>query len=297
MRVLVKRGFSLISDLRFNGGPIYIGRQPGCNIYLPDKSVSRQHAVFFTSSSDAWMIQDLQSANRTTLNRRPVTKMPLRDGDIIGIADFTLEIHLDDDVINAINDKPIDLGDTIVAASPLPNTVCEIGRDSNRPLHLSSTRLPGIYDVVAKLVAQNDEESLLDQLTDILLEQFQAWHVWAGLRETTSGPLTCHGGKTRDDRKVSLEKLAGKKIIREAIDKEAYILLPDVAEAANPDDTQFPGLQKLRSALATPIFAPEGAYGVIYIDNAIDQAPYNHNDLDYLTLISTVLAALVEHVG
>ena len=50
-------------------------------------------------------------------------------------------------------------------------------------------------------------------------------------------------------------------------------------------------------AMAAPIVAPAGAYGIIYLDNGSDQAPYSHHDFDYLTLVSTHIAALLEHIA
>jgi len=56
-------------------------------------------------------------------------------------------------------------------------------------------------------------------------------------------------------------------------------------------------MEMLGSALAAPIIGPSGAYGIIYLDNGFDQSAYTRQDLDYLTLVSTHLAALVEHIG
>ncbi|MCH9023140.1 MAG: hypothetical protein IID32_10310 [Planctomycetes bacterium] len=56
-------------------------------------------------------------------------------------------------------------------------------------------------------------------------------------------------------------------------------------------------LEHLRSAMATPIVTPMGAYGVIYVDNGADQASYSHHDLDYLTIVDTLVAAWIERVG
>ena len=49
--------------------------------------------------------------------------------------------------------------------------------------------------------------------------------------------------------------------------------------------------------MAAPIAAPAGAFGIIYLDNGADQPPYSHHDFDYLTLVSTHIAALLEHIA
>lgn len=63
-----------------------IGRDPSCDIVLPDRLVSRQHAVV-ERDLNGYTIQDLESKNGTYLNGLPVSgPMRLQDGDEIQIA-------------------------------------------------------------------------------------------------------------------------------------------------------------------------------------------------------------------
>ncbi len=295
MRVLVKRGSSLINDLRFEKGPIYIGRQRGSQVFLPDRSVSRQHAVILTNDEGVWLVQDLQSANRTLLNGKPVAKAAIHEGDIIAISDFSIEIHFE--VESQVNspEHPIDLNDTVMHEPSAMQTVYKSERQ--KVIHLAPTRLNDFYLLAIELCRVDDQEELLSKLIKLLMSQFDAYHVWAGLRETTQGPVTCHGGLARGGHQITLEQLFGKNFIRESLQKETYILLPNLADASNPSDTNIHTLEFLCSAMAVPISSPLGAYGVIYVDNGADQASFNYQDLDYLTLVSTLVAAIVEHIG
>lgn len=297
MRLLVRRGHSLINDLRFETGPVYIGRIPQSQVFLPDRSVSRRHAVLFTTANGTWTAQDLDSANRTTLNGRPIAKMPLHEGDVIGIADFMLEIHFEPDAVMQADEQPLDLGDTIVDGQAALASIYHTTRRQDQPIHLPSGRLKDFYHLTKVLGGTRDQDALLPELNKLLLEQFNAYHAWAGLRETESGPLTCHGGSSRGGGLVKLEHLVGRNIVKQAIQDETYILLPNVADLFNSSDTRPAGLAQLRSVMVVPIVAPAGTYGVIYVDNGIDQEPYTRQDLDYLTLVSIELAAIVEHIG
>ena len=96
MRLTVKRGDDLINELRFSRGPIYIGRQIGSQIFLPDKAVSRQHTVIYTTTDGKWMVEDLDSANKTYLNNEAIHKAEIKNGDVLKIADFRIEIHVDE---------------------------------------------------------------------------------------------------------------------------------------------------------------------------------------------------------
>ncbi|PKO13560.1 MAG: hypothetical protein CVU39_18090 [Chloroflexi bacterium HGW-Chloroflexi-10] len=67
-------------------GELQIGRDPGCDISVPDRQVSRFHArVSYVEG--AVLLDDLESKNGTFLNGEPV-KNPifLQDGDVIQIA-------------------------------------------------------------------------------------------------------------------------------------------------------------------------------------------------------------------
>ena len=298
MRLLVKRGQTLINDLRFSQGPVYIGRGSKSHVFLPDRSVSRQHGVLLTDQEGQWLIKDLDSANRTLVNGRPVVRMPLHEGDVISISDFTLEIHLDEPAPPK-QTKPLDMGDTLVQPQTTIPSVYgkKTARRDDHVIHIAPARIEDLYKIIVDLCRLEDQESLLQQLNAILLKQMEAYHVWIGLRETTSGPLTTHGGISRGGIGVALDTLIGRSIVKQAMQTESYILLPNVIDVASSAETSLSSLEKLRSAMAAPIIAPAGAYGVIYVDNGIDQAAYCNLDLDYLTLVGNQVAALLEHIG
>lgn len=299
MRVVIKRGFSLVNDMRFDAGPVYIGREPRSHIYLPDRAVSRRHAVLTTDAEGKWLVQDLDSVNHTMLNGRVVAKMPVREGDVVGVGDFTLEIHVEDERLKRRieREEPVDLGDTMVEENiPVPG-MYKTTRGTDHVIHLPPGRVTDFYDLAVMLFQQKDQETLVAELTRLLIKQFDAYHAWMGLRETTEGPITCHGGCMSDGSIVPLELLGGRKIIQLAISESAYILLPNAADLAGPADSCTPELSRLCSAMATPIMTPAGAFGIIYVDNGRDKAAYTQPQLDYLTLVSIQVAALTEHIA
>jgi hypothetical protein len=66
--------------------PLQIGRHEECDISLPDRQVSRNHARIFWQG-ESYHVEDLNSKNGTHLNGQEVTSpMPLMDGDEIQIA-------------------------------------------------------------------------------------------------------------------------------------------------------------------------------------------------------------------
>ena len=70
-----------------------IGRGSACDVKLPDRSVSRNHALV-RFANGRWFIQDQQSTLGTTVNGRPTHAAELRPGDRIVIGDTEFEFKL-----------------------------------------------------------------------------------------------------------------------------------------------------------------------------------------------------------
>ncbi len=65
---------------------LVIGRDPGCDVHLPDRQVSRRHAVL-RKVEDGFVVCDTGSKNGLWLNGVPVEgETPLSDGDEISVA-------------------------------------------------------------------------------------------------------------------------------------------------------------------------------------------------------------------
>jgi len=73
---------------------VTIGRDPGCDLPLPDDAVSTRHAQL-THHHNQWWLEDLASTNGTTLNQSAVT-MPtvLTAGDEIQCGSTRLTVNL-----------------------------------------------------------------------------------------------------------------------------------------------------------------------------------------------------------
>jgi len=61
-----------------------IGRDPECNLEIPDRLASRKH-VLVVKVGDCWMVEDLKSSNGTLFNAKPLDRSVLADGDEIAI--------------------------------------------------------------------------------------------------------------------------------------------------------------------------------------------------------------------
>lgn len=64
-----------------------IGRNPQCDIFLNDMTVSREHAEIVVQAN-AYIINDLQSYNGVWINNHAITQHALRPGDYVQIGKY-----------------------------------------------------------------------------------------------------------------------------------------------------------------------------------------------------------------
>lgn len=83
----------------FNQPEITIGRDPGCDIPLPEDTVSARHA-HLTYHHSQWWLEDLASTNGTRLNNTPITTPTVvTSGDDIQCGSSVMTISLSENVI------------------------------------------------------------------------------------------------------------------------------------------------------------------------------------------------------
>ena len=289
MRLTVKRGDSLISELRFSRGPIYIGRQIGSQVFLPDRAVSRQHTVIYTTTDGQWIAEDLDSANKTYLNEEAIHKAEIKDGDILRVADFYVEIHLDDSANG--RSIPVNLDDTLHATLHEPQIVIRNPNSDDSPIiRMPAQRMKDFSNAAEIISKTKTTEKLLQALLEIVRKQFGPFHIWIALRNSPSGAMTVSIGKSREGLTVKLEDLVLEKKIQDAVKHQHYTLIPRLPlQSARQEN-------KINSALIVPLLCEDACFGVIYLDNSMDHEHFSLSDLDYLTLIAVQAAAIVKNL-
>ncbi|MFZ2146924.1 MAG: FHA domain-containing protein, partial [Sedimentisphaerales bacterium] len=291
MRLVVKRNGQTVNEFRFDRGPVYIGRHAHSQVFLPDRAVSRQHAAIFTTQEGKWVLEDLDSANKTYLNDKAIHKAEIKTGDRIYIGDFTIEIDLEAD---AAADKAIRLDDTLVTTSykasprlqlsgarPAPTESAReiIVRkpDAERApdIKLPAKRVKDFMEATEEICKANGLDVLVKTLLSLVLKQFDGYHSWCALRNQPAGPMTCHAGRSQEGRGVNLNDLKLSEKITEAIETGQFLLVPRVPPLGGAGRVSAPAEEnRIRSALIGPVVDPSGCFGVLYVDNSMDHEYY-----------------------
>ncbi len=291
MRLIVKRKDGETSEYNFHEDPIHIGRGTSNQILLADRSVSKQHAVIFSTDEGGWMVEDLDSANKTYLNGQFVHKAEIKNGDMIQITDFTIEIQL---IESEPVDKEVQDEDTLQLeaslSTPRSETVVRRPDAGHAPaMRLAAKRLTDFAQAADIIAQSKNVEALLVSILDLAVKQFGAFHVWCALREQPNGPMTYHAGKRRDGKIVELSDIPLADKINQVVEKAQSMVLPRVS-------AQVEGKDRIRSAMISAIAGSVGCYGVIYIDNAMIHEHYSLSDLDYLMFLSMHTAAVLRNM-
>jgi pSer/pThr/pTyr-binding forkhead associated (FHA) protein len=95
---------------------LVVGREPGCEIMIQNREVSRYHARF-TWTAEGVTLEDLGSKNGTHINGKPIAESTLlQDGDIIQIALTQQFLYLGSDATATI---PLDGGEIEQFVQPI----------------------------------------------------------------------------------------------------------------------------------------------------------------------------------
>jgi len=81
------------TTIGIGGGPIVIGRLPGCGVVLDDTNVSRRHAQVALDDGDV-VVTDLGSTNGTFVNGRRVTRSSIHPGDELTVGTTRLRVEV-----------------------------------------------------------------------------------------------------------------------------------------------------------------------------------------------------------
>jgi len=289
MRIVVKQKDGNTKEFQFAQGPISIGRGANSQVFLPDKAVSRQHAIIHSTDDGQWTIEDMGSSNKTFLNDKAIDKAKVKHGDCLRITDFIIEIILEEDALNEMPTFPEDTLQLEAALStPKHETVVRRPDAQHAPaMILAAGRLIDFSKATERIFDAGSLDELLLTLLDLIFEQFNAYHVWCALRQSPTGPMICHAGKRRDGSAVQLDELQLSEKITQAVEKGQFFVLPRVS-------AQMEAKDRIRSAMVAAVMRSTGCFGVMYVDNAMIHEHYSLSDLDYLMLIAMHTASILK---
>jgi pSer/pThr/pTyr-binding forkhead associated (FHA) protein len=295
MRLVVKQNDRTVNEFQFEKGPVYIGRGETCQVRLHDRTVSRQHAVLFNTQDGKWTVEDLGSANKTYLNDQVIQKTEIKTGDRLRIIDFTIEITLDETAENkkpahTETEKPTHSEDTIAAPTVGSSQIIErkLGTADAPPIRIPAHRVTDLLQANEKINQAHNPDELLLALLDVTSKQLGTYHSWCAMRNSPTGPMTCHAGKTREGQPLELNNIKLNEKINDAIEKSNFLLFIFSKDMTKEEKGQ------IRSVVIAPIIGPVGCFGILYANNTFRDEHYSLSDLDYLMLLGMHVSSALQ---
>ena len=87
--LVVRRGADEGARIPLEKPEITVGRSPDADVFLDDVTVSRKHAVLYTTGQET-RVQDAGSLNGTYVNRERIDEAVLSSGDEVQVGKFKL---------------------------------------------------------------------------------------------------------------------------------------------------------------------------------------------------------------
>jgi pSer/pThr/pTyr-binding forkhead associated (FHA) protein len=286
MQLVVKQADQFVKEYHFERGPVYIGREVESHVCLLHESVNYEHCVLCGDQMQ-WFAQDLDKTGRTKLNSQPIRKSPIKDGDILLVGEFTIEIRMVTANVTLPSEKAQE--DVLkFATRAMKNIVRRYDQSDSPDIRMPPSRHKDYQTAITAIEKADTLELFNKTLLAIAIKQFNMLHTWIALRKGPAGDLTHKVGKRRTGQSVELHEILFRELIDDTLSKHEYILIPIL-----PKEKIY---ERIRSALIAPITSMTGCHGVIYIDNAAEDNHYSLTDLDYLMLLTSAVGVRMKEL-
>jgi Nif-specific regulatory protein len=268
-----------------------IGRDESNALCLDDRAVSRWHCII-SILDGTFQIRDLESSNRTRVNRIPIDQCLLKDGDEITVGRSRFLFVLD----GAAPELPaVDLEDAEVVAGA---TVLLRQHDALflRPDSVSKT-LPSedvarSLKVLLNVSAAVSAAPTLESLQHTLLESL------AGVVPSSRGVILLRKENGEFEPSVLWERDSGSRgrlsvpqtIVQRVAAEKVSLCLNDVLSQPKAGMAESVVQARINSLVAVPVVVKDEVIGIIYLDSVHPDVRFQEDHLQLLTGIAGMTA-------
>ncbi|UCD74236.1 MAG: FHA domain-containing protein, partial [Phycisphaerales bacterium] len=267
--------------------PQLIGRSSEA-LPLKDTTVSRRHAEL-TPDGGRWFLRDLDSSNGTFVNGQPIDdRVELAAGDQIrcGSTLLVFTITPEEPKPSPISLLPQEAFDVSIE-SRVDASAESMILASPDPLRAAADHLRVVYDLTALTSGTYNREKLLEQVMDLIFEEFEPDRGFILLQEAPEDrpePAVVRykqKPKTVDEGRIPVSRT----IVQHVLARRDGILSTNAM-----NDTRFQSGDSvreygIRSAICVPVQASERVFGVIHIDSSLANFTFTDSQLQLLNAI------------
>ena len=279
------------------------GRTAQCEIQLDDPSVSRRHCAL-TFADGVLQVRDLQSANGTFVNERPVTEATARGGDVIRLGAAILEVRdpaglappadqtflFDGPTVESIIQRRIEPSSfewLAVAEGNAP----ELALLKRAQRHLST-----LHSVSEALSTGRDLQRVSDVTLRAILDVLSADRGAVVLRrhgeDRSEVEVLAARSKTESTERFAVSRTLVASVISDGVSVFAH----DASSDARFSEGQSVIGQQIRSVMCVPLRTTDEILGALYVDSLSAAGRFNESDLELLAAIGNQAGVAMHRV-
>ena len=288
--IVILRGPESGRQFPIGEGRTILGRNAECDVSLPGKQISRQHAHLYLQEGQH-LLEDLGSSNGTFLNGARIasrTPCPLTERDTFQIGPYLFGL------------RP-DAAPTPPPESPEPSlvvreTISATSLDEKIFAQDPATKLQVVLEIAQQLARTLELDPLLDKLLEQLIKLLpQADRIMVILCEEDK--LVLRAQRTRPGRDLSALSFS-RTIVKKALDEGIGTLSEDLQSDQRYEPSHSIMSLDLHSIICVPLINLDGKrLGVIQVDRFCKGFGFRVDDLHLVTAISMQVAVVLENVS
>jgi HD-GYP domain-containing protein (c-di-GMP phosphodiesterase class II) len=287
------------------GQSIIAGRTAQCDVQIDDPSVSRRHCqIAFTDG--VLQIKDLDSANGTFINERPVKEASARPGDLIRLGAAILEVRdpsasptqrpdqtifVDESTVESVIQRRIEPSSFDWLSPSAEGKAPELALLKRAQRHLST-----LHKVSEALSTARDMQKLSDVTLRAILDVLSADRGAVVLRraESTTGEIKVLASRSKAH---ATERFAvSRTLVANVIAQGVSVFAHDASSDARFSEGQSVIGQRVRSVMCVPLRTTDEILGALYVDSLSGAGRFNESDLELLAAIGNQAGVAMHRV-
>lgn len=279
-----------------------LGRSSNNTIQIIDRRLSRHHAEIYFSEG-RYLIKDMESKNGTFLNDTSLSEIKqLSTGDKIRMGDTIFLYESEPSEGEREGDtttksvrfvEGVEWGRTkgTLQAGIVSPTDVELDTSEGEYLKDSHKRLEILYQVADAIRSILDVNDLLEKIMNIIYSVVQPDRGFVLIKDIQSGELVPRVIKKRDN--LHDDDEISSSIVENCLKNRISLLVSDAATDQRFSSSDSVIINRIRSAICSPIIYKEEMMGVIYVDTQSRIVSYCQEELELITGIANQAAMAI----
>jgi len=297
---------------------LIIGRSTSCDVFIPDRRMSRRHARFYAEGSHLF-VEDLESHNGTFVNGKRVARMQLFRGDVVRVGTSQFEITVDTGEDSAQVEftgdrptahivKPIS-GQSGPSLERMPadeyfEAIGASKSDEHRApsvnqvdFRVQQTRNFAVLFEISKVLQFGDDpiEGMARAL-DVVLKVIKADRGFIATLDSEGHPVPLvvrvrDSDKTDSNQRVKMSETVAEQVLGD----RCGVITSDAATDARFASAESVVLNDIHSLMAVPILVGQEVRGLLEIESNSILSTFRENDLDLLSVVASTVGVAMQN--